>query len=764
MKTSIKSLLALAFILSFSSVKAQISKIEEAIEDENYARVIKIAEKFMDDDDMKKNPKVHYYHALGLYEMSKDPFYFKDNPDAIKYAVKSVNKGLKYDPDSSAFYTFAEFIDKLAEKQNELAMEQYSINKHTKAIKMFEASYELNKNRFAYNMTAKSALENMDTALAQTHYKNIIAWYNADYAKEDYKAEQETDAHIYFINKYWKAKNYDSANYYLDNARMIFGSDPKIDFYQKAIGMEHINTMPPSTLMMEYIKKNVNLFPTDTNFLHKENALYIYLLKNHILAERFSDADTMLKQFTAEKVARANSKDAYLMQLGDEFIAKKEENVLWKLSEYFQTYGHPTSAKYVLAQYIRKTAKQDTPAEIAARWLVISEYAFQSKGLPFATFVLQESIRNTKNHPDLLKFRTKTIVEKSKTNLNVDEASAIYALMKDEYATKKSADNLELLEKIGDNYINLLVKNVRFSTANAVMAELIAFNPKKDYSIQLKYIAQEDFYKNYFLTKTKGKDQEGKEVEGFIWEGSIGGCDPGAVEPAIQQKVLDRINYFRRNAGVPEVLFDAATNEYCQKAALMMEANNRLDHNPSKNWRCYSADGAYAAKHSLLVKNSNTTIAVTSLMADQQNPTVGNRRWLLYPNGRIYGHGSTANNAVIWALDDSGSTDSAEYMEKAVCWPPVGYVPQMMLFKHWSFSLYQNLDSATVEVTQDGVKLNVKVEKLVEGYGAPTLVFVPDFNRESLPTNSNFKVVVTLSNGRKYSYTVRSFDYDPNKL
>lgn len=764
MKTLTKSLFTLVILLSYAVVYAQPVRIEEAIEDENYTRVIKIAEKYMEEDEFRKDPYVYYYHALGLYEMFKDPYFAEDNPDAIKEAVKSVQKAQKYDSDSSVTRQFLDFIDELAVKQNDLAMDQYRINKHTKAIKMFEDSYELNQNRMAYNMVAKCALAMYDTTIAISHYKTLIDWYNIDLLSAAEEPEQETDAHIFFINKYWEKKNYDSAYYFLDNAREIFGNDAKIDFYQKSISLEHINTMPPSSLMMEYLKKNIALFPTDTNFLHKENALYIYQIKNGILAERYDEVDTLLEQFAREKVARSASPDATQIMYGDDFVAKKTENVYWKLSEYFQTYGHPISAKYVLSQYIRKTAKADTAPEIAARWLVISDFAFQTKALPFAAFVLQQSIINTKQNKDLLAFRTKIITEKNANKLDVNEAAAIYSLMKDEYATKKTEDNLKLLEGIGDNYISLLVQSVRFGTAYEVVAELMRFNPKRDYNNQLRFLAQEDFYQNYFLTKTKGKNASGEEVEGFIWDGSIGSCEAGTVEAVIQQKVLDRINYFRRNAGVPEVLFDAATNDYCQQAALMMESNNKVDHNPAKSWRCYTDEGAYAAKHSLLVKNANTTIAVTSLMADQSNPTVGNRRWLLYPNGRIYGHGSTANNAVIWALDDSGSTDTAEYMEKAVCWPPAGYIPQMMLFKHWSFSLYQSLDSATVELTQDGKAIPVKVEKYVDGYGAPTLVFTPDINTASLPENANFEVNVTLSNGRKYSYTVHTFSYDPNKL
>ncbi|MEJ6660810.1 MAG: CAP domain-containing protein, partial [Bacteroidia bacterium] len=278
--------------------------------------------------------------------------------------------------------------------------------------------------------------------------------------------------------------------------------------------------------------------------------------------------------------------------------------------------------------------------------------------------------------------------------------------------------------------------------------------------VRLQYMAKEDFYQNYYLTRTKGKDIDGNEMKPWTWEGSKSSCNAGVIEIEIQEKVANRINYFRRNAGVPEVLFDAATNEYCQEAALMMTANNKLEHDPPKTWRCWSSEGAYAAKHSLLIKDANTSLAVTYAM-DDKNSSAGNRRWLLYPNGKVYGHGSTDNIAVIWALDDSGSEDTARYKENAVTWPPKGYVPQLMLFSNWTFSLYQDLTDAKVEVIQDGTAIEVNVEKFVRGYGAPTLVFTPAVNKTTLPDKSTFDVTVTLSNGSKYSYAINTFSYNP---
>ena len=70
------------------------------------------------------------------------------------------------------------------------------------------------------------------------------------------------------------------------------------------------------------------------------------------------------------------------------------------------------------------------------------------------------------------------------------------------------------------------------------------------------------------MSRTKGTDINGKEIQPFTWNGDKATCNPGTIDLEIQEKVANRINYFRRNAGVPEVLFDENTNEYCQKRHL----------------------------------------------------------------------------------------------------------------------------------------------------------------------------------------------------
>lgn len=229
----------------------------------------------------------------------------------------------------------------------------------------------------------------------------------------------------------------------------------------------------------------------------------------------------------------------------------------------------------------------------------------------------------------------------------------------------------------------------------------------------------------------------------------------------IQQKIEDRINYFRVNAGVPPIYLDSQLNDWCQRAALVMESNGKLNHEIPKTWSCYSAEAAEAAKYSLLAQNANSPFAVTSFMADNKNPSIGNRRWMLYPYSMIWGHGSTKTKCVLWALDDSRKKDSLYYKSNFVAWPYDGYIHKMFVFKKWSFSIDQDLTDAKITMTYNKTNLTFNFEKPVEGYGLPTIVWTPAIDNSKLKDGDIISVIIKLKNNKTFNYTVKIFEYNP---
>jgi hypothetical protein len=273
-------------------------------------------------------------------------------------------------------------------------------------------------------------------------------------------------------------------------------------------------------------------------------------------------------------------------------------------------------------------------------------------------------------------------------------------------------------------------------------------------------LARENFRINYYNTRVNSKADATGGTH-FEWNGATKGCIEGTVPDSIQQKVENRINFFRVAAGVPPIYLDSQLNNWCQQAALVMESNNRLNHDLPETWTCYTPEAAEAATYSLLTQNATTTMAITSFVADQTHPSIGNRRWMLYPFSMVWGHGSTKSKCVVWALDDSRMKDTTLYKTQFVSWPGVGYTNRMLLFKKWSFSLYDSLNNAQVTMTLNKLPVKLVLEKPVYGYGLPTLVWTPELDIAKLKEGDKIEVVVKLKNNKTYNYSVKIFDFKP---
>ena len=137
------------------------------------------------------------------------------------------------------------------------------------------------------------------------------------------------------------------------------------------------------------------------------------------------------------------------------------------------------------------------------------------------------------------------------------------------------------------------------------------------------------------------------------WTGSVAGCNAGTTSAAHQTATLDTVNFFREFVGLTNVSFNATYSAKAQQAALMMQANNQLSHNPPTSWTCYTADGAQAAGSSnIALGTNNGPNAVRLYMIDpgSGNTAAGHRRWVLDPTRLTMGSGTTGNANDLWVF------------------------------------------------------------------------------------------------------------------
>ena len=254
----------------------------------------------------------------------------------------------------------------------------------------------------------------------------------------------------------------------------------------------------------------------------------------------------------------------------------------------------------------------------------------------------------------------------------------------------------------------------------------------------------------------------GSDLNDCLWTGNTVNCDPGGVSVISHQKVLQRINYFRRLCGLNyDITLDNVKGAKCQKAALMFKANNALNHYPPPTWTCFTSDGLDAARNSNIALGMHSVNAVTAFMEDPDtnNKPVGHRRWLLSSCAKIMAHGSTDISCAIWVTQND-TTPWAHYPE-FVAYPPKGYVPQPLIFPRWSFSI-PKADFTTATVTmKDGVNANVALQVISNNniqFGDKTIVWEPSGINNT--ANKDVTSSVTVSNvmisgvAKSYTYTV----------
>jgi hypothetical protein len=271
------------------------------------------------------------------------------------------------------------------------------------------------------------------------------------------------------------------------------------------------------------------------------------------------------------------------------------------------------------------------------------------------------------------------------------------------------------------------------------------------------------------------------------WTGTLSGTpgtsatgSAGTTSAAFHAAEQLRINWFRAMGGIPaNIGFDPVNySPGDAQAALMMSANNALDHFPPMTWQLYTAAGYTAANDSNLSLGVDGPDAITGYMIDvgTNNIEVGHRRWILYPQTQTMGSGDvdavngfSAANAT-WVLDGLYGTTRPTTRDGFVAWPPPGYVPYQVVFPRWSFG-YGNADfsNATVTMTSNGASVPVQLETYETGYGENTLVWDYnglDGNSVQAPApqpsaDTTYNVTISGISGApqtSYSYSVTVFD------
>lgn len=266
-------------------------------------------------------------------------------------------------------------------------------------------------------------------------------------------------------------------------------------------------------------------------------------------------------------------------------------------------------------------------------------------------------------------------------------------------------------------------------------------------------IALEDYNTNYL----------GSAVSDPGWTGSTVTCNAGTLPQATHDKVIKRINYFRRMVGLNDnTTLDPSKYGMYQDAALMMKANNALNHTPPDTWTCYTQNGYTGASTSNLALGAHASNAVTLFINDPgaSNTSVGHRRWILHSAKTQFSYGSTNSSMSLGVIGVAGGNTK---IPAFIAYPPNGYIPQTLTFPRWSFGIAgANFSAATVTMTGDSGNIPVTIISAGGSYGDKTIVWEP----QGIITNSNADVSYTvtvsgITGAAQTSYTYTSIIFKP---
>jgi hypothetical protein len=249
------------------------------------------------------------------------------------------------------------------------------------------------------------------------------------------------------------------------------------------------------------------------------------------------------------------------------------------------------------------------------------------------------------------------------------------------------------------------------------------------------------------------------------WTGSVNGCNAGTFSSTIKDQMLQRLNYYRRLAGCNnDLTTSTGKDNWAQHAALIMQANNFLNHSPPSNSTCFTSEGGTGAAGNLSVHNQ-TINPIDQWMDDANQGNLGHRRWGIFSQASSVGHGVTSNYACQYIRSDNASNGYSHF----IAYPAAGYMPRNLIYAEWNFSVPNaTFSNADVKIYGPNGPISIEIiSKTAQGYGDNAIIFRPLNN--SINTSSTadvfYDVIISgVQNAAQSNYCYRVIVYDPNTI
>lgn len=239
-------------------------------------------------------------------------------------------------------------------------------------------------------------------------------------------------------------------------------------------------------------------------------------------------------------------------------------------------------------------------------------------------------------------------------------------------------------------------------------------------------------------------------------------CESGATTEGAIQDAIRRINMFRKLAGLPPVTEDPEYRDMVQACAVLMNANQMIDHYPSMDWTCWTNLGAEGAETSnLAIGIDHPADAQNAYMWDIGVEDVGHRRWLLgFQLGKV-AIGFAGNCNCTRVLDMTGKTGRTWS-----AYPPAGPVPIDMIrspwgLAEWSFHTADSIEGAGVALYRLPDEEPIPIAPtLYDTHPLSPFPAAAVWRSPRIEPGDSFRVVVTLPGKDPVDYVVEFVDCD----
>ena len=704
MKFCLTAITILFCSLSFAQYQ-QFPKLEQMRAKQAWTKILKKATKLSANDKYKKEPVPYYFQAEALLHIAKDKSLEKKYPKAFKEAVKLSSKAAKLDEQGTGSIKFANFLITFEQEATIKANQLFNDQKYNRALPIYTAIFDLNNDNLSAQSSRGLCEIEMELSVGYETLASIIRKLEDTTIAQKIQLDSSI-AHCFLqmTDHLLEEAVIDSAHKNIKLATALFPEDEAIADQYHLIVKNYKQFYHHYSKYSDALKicvQAANQYKDDKRFLTLEQEAMIKFTDAQILYGKYDFIESIWTNYTTRK------RDPNHLENLD-----VSNDLLVNLIIEYHHIHQPAIAKrlvQVLFNINKNVYEKVKPRD---------DFSFKLWGKQICTRLME---KNDFYLAHLLSKYIKLYISDD-PEINALE-NEVRAKLNDYKLTLSGQADLFIKDKntTAGQYVELLTGFHKVKTYEKayIIFNIIADQYPEDEQLKAiqKKIIIEDYHINFKGSRLIKQFVDDKIVDELRWKGNVKQCKPGHIFETAHIKTLQRINYYRRFAGVDlPSTFSEDLNTKAQQIA--------FDVYP----------GTEECKKSNLVKNTpgiqmngaHTSKAILSMMTATTD--AGSRTYILNPKNQIMGHGSTDKNIVI-VNDDMNQVDE-KYDSLAIAWPPQGMVPAELIYGRWSFSL-KNADFSKAKVKMKVFGREVPKENIVidefnpQGAGIPTLSWLP---------------------------------------